>query len=244
MLSPHGMTASTLQLKGDTRADLHAAFLAFGSVSEQLSGAFDALRAQLRAELSEAHAGKFEHAQGGTLLLDEISEMELGLQAKILRVLQEREVERLGSSRTISLDVRLIATSNRDLPEEVRVGRFRADLYYPPPCESRWRVPRQAPSAKRYIIQPDAAAAAEVESMDPERSEPVVVPHADLGADLLRAVIESFVLREGTDYGEKEVPLDQKVERVIRQLERGEAHIVFDPDTESVNIAAGRRPAT
>ncbi len=77
-----------------------------------------------------AHAGKFEQAQGGTLLLDEISEMDLGLQAKILRVLQEREVERLGSTRTISLDVRLIATSNRDLPDEVRAGRFRADLYY------------------------------------------------------------------------------------------------------------------
>jgi len=77
-----------------------------------------------------AHAGKFEQAEGGTLLLDEISEMDLGLQAKILRVLQEREVERLGSSRTVSLDVRLIATSNRDLPEEVRAARFRADLYY------------------------------------------------------------------------------------------------------------------
>jgi two-component system response regulator FlrC len=77
-----------------------------------------------------AHAGKFEQAQGGTLLLDEISEMDLGLQAKILRVLQEREVERLGSTRTINLDVRLIATSNRDLPEEVRAGRFRADLFY------------------------------------------------------------------------------------------------------------------
>jgi two-component system, response regulator FlrC len=77
-----------------------------------------------------AHAGKFEQAQGGTLLLDEISEMDLGLQAKILRVLQEREVERLGSGRTISLDVRLIATSNRDLAEEARASRFRADLYY------------------------------------------------------------------------------------------------------------------
>ncbi len=77
-----------------------------------------------------AHAGKFEQAQGGTLLLDEISEMDLGLQAKILRVLQEREVERLGSTRTINLDVRVIATSNRDLPEEVRAGRFRADLFY------------------------------------------------------------------------------------------------------------------
>src|ERR1700722_2011764 len=79
---------------------------------------------------SAAHAGKFEQAQGGTLLLDEISKMDLGLQAKILRVLQEREVERLGSTRTISLDVRLIATSNRDLPAEVSAGRFRADLYY------------------------------------------------------------------------------------------------------------------
>jgi two-component system, response regulator FlrC len=77
-----------------------------------------------------AHAGKFEQAQGGTLLLDEISEMDLSLQAKILRVLQEREVERLGGTRTISLDVRLIATSNRDLPEEVRAARFRADLFY------------------------------------------------------------------------------------------------------------------
>jgi two-component system response regulator FlrC len=77
-----------------------------------------------------AHAGKFEQAQGGTLLLDEISEMDLGLQAKILRVLQEREVERLGSNRTLSLDVRLIATSNRNLPDEVRGARFRADLYY------------------------------------------------------------------------------------------------------------------
>ena len=79
---------------------------------------------------SAAHAGKFEQAQGGTMLLDEISEMDLGLQAKILRVLQEREVERLGGTRTISLDVRLIATSNRDLPAEVSAGRFRADLYY------------------------------------------------------------------------------------------------------------------
>src|ERR1700722_744085 len=77
-----------------------------------------------------AHAGKFEQAQHGTLLLDEISEMDLGLQAKILRVLQEREVERLGSIRTINLDVRLIATSNRNLPDEVRAARFRADLYY------------------------------------------------------------------------------------------------------------------
>ena len=74
--------------------------------------------------------GKFEQAQGGTLLLDEITEMDLGLQAKILRVLQEKEVERLGGSKTISLDVRIIATSNRNLKDEVREKRFREDLFY------------------------------------------------------------------------------------------------------------------
>jgi two-component system response regulator FlrC len=78
----------------------------------------------------QACPGKFEQAQGGTILLDEITEMDLALQAKILRVLQEREVERLGGRKTISLDVRVIATSNRDLKEAVREGVFREDLYY------------------------------------------------------------------------------------------------------------------
>ncbi|MFQ3187929.1 MAG: two-component system response regulator FlrC [Gammaproteobacteria bacterium] len=78
----------------------------------------------------KSSVGKFEQAQGGTLLLDEITEMDLGLQAKILRVIQEKEVERLGSSKTINLDVRIIATSNRDLKREVTEKRFRQDLYY------------------------------------------------------------------------------------------------------------------
>lgn len=77
-----------------------------------------------------ASAGKFEQAQGGTLLLDEISEMSLPLQAKLLRVLQEREVERIGGRETIQLDVRVLATSNRHLREEVAAGRFREDLFY------------------------------------------------------------------------------------------------------------------
>ncbi len=77
-----------------------------------------------------AMPGKFEQAQGGTLLLDEISEMSLGLQAKLLRVLQEREVERLGGRKLIALDVRVLATTNRVLREEVAAGRFREDLFY------------------------------------------------------------------------------------------------------------------
>ncbi|WP_375170243.1 sigma-54-dependent transcriptional regulator [Marinobacter sp.] len=74
--------------------------------------------------------GKFEQANGGTILLDEISEMDLGLQSKLLRVLQEREVERVGGRKTIALDVRVVATTNRDLGDYVREGKFREDLYY------------------------------------------------------------------------------------------------------------------
>ncbi|MCQ4306569.1 sigma-54 dependent transcriptional regulator [Pseudomonas stutzeri] len=74
--------------------------------------------------------GKFEQADGGTLLLDEISEMPLALQAKLLRVLQEREVERVGGRKPIPLDIRIVATTNRDLADEVRGGRFREDLFY------------------------------------------------------------------------------------------------------------------
>jgi two-component system, response regulator FlrC len=74
--------------------------------------------------------GKFELADGGTLLLDEISEMPLALQAKLLRVLQEREVERVGGRKPIPLDIRIVATTNRALADEVRNGRFREDLFY------------------------------------------------------------------------------------------------------------------
>ena len=70
----------------------------------------------------------------------------------------------------------------------------------------------------------------------PDMGQPIVVPHTELRPDLLRSVLESFVLREGTDYGEREVPLDSKVASVVRQLERGEAQIIFDPQSESIDI--------
>jgi two-component system response regulator FlrC len=106
----------------------------------------------------QATAGKFEQAQGGTLLLDEISEMSLALQAKLLRVLQERELERLGGRKLIELDVRVLATTNRKLREEVSAGRFREDLFYRlnvfplslPPLRER---PRDILPLARHLLQ-------------------------------------------------------------------------------------------
>lgn len=79
---------------------------------------------------TQSQAGKFEQAQDGTLLLDEISEMPLALQAKLLRVLQQKEVERVGGHRPVALDVRVIATTNRDMQAAVAKGAFREDLFY------------------------------------------------------------------------------------------------------------------
>ncbi|MCK6482488.1 MAG: sigma 54-interacting transcriptional regulator, partial [Planctomycetes bacterium] len=76
------------------------------------------------------HAGRFEQADGGTLFLDEIGEMPPELQVKLLRVLQDRKVERLGGSGPVSVDVRILAATNRDLPAMVEAGRFREDLWF------------------------------------------------------------------------------------------------------------------
>jgi two-component system response regulator FlrC len=104
--------------------------------------------------------GKFEAADGGTLLLDEISEMDVRLQAKLLRVLQEREIDRLGGTAPVPVNVRIIATSNRDLPAEIARGQFREDLYFrlnvvglriPPLCERRGDIAGLAEHfARRY----------------------------------------------------------------------------------------------
>jgi hypothetical protein len=73
-----------------------------------------------------------------------------------------------------------------------------------------------------------------------EGAEPVVIPHTELSEEALRGVLEAFVLREGTEYGEKDVSLDQKVAQVVRQLQRGEAQIVFDPESETIDVVVVR----
>ncbi|HKJ76281.1 MAG TPA: sigma-54 dependent transcriptional regulator [Gammaproteobacteria bacterium] len=121
--------------------------------------------------------GKFEQAQGGTLLLDEISEMDLDLQAKLLRVLQEREVEPLGGGRTVELDVRVLATSNREMREEVAADRFREDLYYRlnvfplhiPPL--RERPEDIAPLAERLLARTATGSGRPVPALSAEAAE-------------------------------------------------------------------------
>ncbi len=108
---------------------------------------------------AERRAGRFEQASGGTLLLDEVSELPLALQAKLLRVLQEREIDRVGGGRPVPVDVRIVATTNRDLSAMVASGHFRSDLYYRlnvypihlPPL--RHRAEDVAPLAARLLAE-------------------------------------------------------------------------------------------
>src|ERR1700742_150601 len=88
--------------------------------------------------------GKFEEATGGTLLLDEISEMDVRLQSKLLRAIQERVIDRVGGTRPVPVDIRILATSNPNLPDAVREGTFREDLLFPPPPAPRTRPPPEA----------------------------------------------------------------------------------------------------
>ncbi len=127
----------------------------------------------------KACPGKFEQAENGTLLLDEISEMDLALQAKLLRVLQEREVERLGGNKIIKLNVRILATSNRNMREEVAAGNFREDLFYRlnvfpiyvPPVRER---PKDIIAISKKLITKHVASAGIQKNMFPELSDEAI----------------------------------------------------------------------
>src|SRR5437899_5889522 len=118
--------------------------------------------------------GRFEQADGGTLFLDEIGDMSASTQAKILRVLQEHEFERLGGTRTLRVDVRLIAATNRDLPGMVQTGQFREDLYYrlnvvaieTPPL--RERKDDIVPLANAFILRFSAELKKKIDGLDPD----------------------------------------------------------------------------
>jgi two-component system, response regulator FlrC len=162
----------------------------------------------------KASAGKFEMAQNGTLLLDEITEMDLALQAKILRVLQEKEVERIGSHETISLNVRIIATTNRNLKEEVVQNRFREDLFYrlnvfPISIPSLRQRPDDIIPLAKSIIARYSRAAGEIIHLSPEASE-FLRQHDWPGnvRELDNVIQRALILKHGPEIQAKDIMLE------------------------------------
>jgi two-component system response regulator FlrC len=163
-----------------------------------------------------AQAGKLEQAQKGTLLLDEVSEMPLALQAKLLRVLQEREVERVGGRKSLALDIRVIATSNRDLPTEVAKGNFREDLYYRlnvfpleiPPL--RERPDDIVPLARELLSRFAARAERGAVRLTPE-AEACLRAHPWPGnvRELENALQRALILTQGYEIGVEDIQLAQ-----------------------------------
>ncbi len=168
----------------------------------------------------KATMGKFEQAQGGTLLLDEITEMDLGLQAKILRVLQEKEVERLGSTQVIELDVRIIATTNRDLRHEVREKRFREDLFYrlnvfPISIPAlRQRPDDIVPVARKILAQYSRAAGESIQLSDTACD--ILCQHNWPGnvRELDNVIQRALILKQGKEILPQDIMLESSIEQV------------------------------
>ena len=190
-----------------------------------------------------ANPGKFELAQGGTLLLDEISEMDLSLQAKLLRVLQERQVERLGSSKSIELDVRVLATTNRDLKTEVVEQRFREDLFYRlnvfplhlPPL--RDRIDDVAPLARHFV---ETYAAGESVSLT-EKACLKLREHCWPGnvRELENVMQRALILRAGQDVDEQDIYFEDvpKPQRPMGQV--GSVPMMAQPSQDSAVLGSG-----
>ena len=168
----------------------------------------------------KATMGKFEQAQGGTLLLDEITEMDLGLQAKILRVLQEKEVERLGSTQVIELDVRIIATTNRDLRHEVREKRFREDLFYrlnvfPISIPAlRQRPDDIVPVARKILAQYSRAAGESIQLSDTACD--ILCQHNWPGnvRELDNVIQRALILKQGKEILPQDIMLESNIAQV------------------------------
>ncbi len=157
-------------------------------------------------DAKKTNRGRFELADGGTLLLDEISEMPLNLQSKLLRVLQEREFERIGSSSTISVNVRIVATSNRNLKEYISNGRFREDLFYrlnvipvhlTPLCERKEDVPVLT---EHFIDKYNRENSKSVRGIDEVALRLLVKYHWPGNVRELENLIERAVVTAGSEY--------------------------------------------
>ena len=176
---------------------------------------------------SAPQPGKFEQANGGILLLDEISEMPLNLQAKLLRVLQEREVERVGGRTLLALDVRVIAASNRDLAGWVAEGRFRDDLYYRlnvfpleiPPLRTRRA---DIPALARYFLKrhEQVAGRGGFSLSDAALAELTGYDWPDNIRELGNVVQRAMILAPGAVIGPEHLMLPNASSRLARTLNR------------------------
>jgi DNA-binding NtrC family response regulator len=176
--------------------------------------------------------GKFEEADGGTLLLDEVSEMDIRLQAKLLRAIQEREIDRVGGGKPVKVNIRIIATSNRDLAAEVRNGAFREDLLYRlnvmnlkiPPLRER---PSDIFALARHFIAKYAKANGVPERPLSEGAREVLARHAWRGnvRELENTMHRAVLLANGPDIGEAAIrlPDGRRVGEELLSLVQGPA---------------------
>ncbi|MHB8846009.1 MAG: sigma-54-dependent transcriptional regulator [Nitrospirota bacterium] len=179
--------------------------------------------------------GKFELADGGTLFLDEIGDLRIDLQAKILRALQERTIERVGGSKSIELDVRIVAATNRDLEREVREGRFREDLFYrlsvvtlhlPPLRERKSDIPLLAEHfLKKFNPEGGAIMSAEALSLLTAYGWPGNV------RELENVMERASVLKRGSTIGANDLP-----EKLSRRAPEGAAGIILNLPDEGLSL--------
>lgn len=189
---------------------------------------------------NERRIGRFERAHGGTLFLDEVSEIPLEMQVKLLRVLQEGEFERVGGTKTIRADVRLVCATNKDLAEEMRQGRFREDLYYRinviliniPPLRER---PEDLRSLVEYFVEYFSRINGKsIKGIDEEaRNRLETYPWSGNVRELKNVIERMVVLSQGSRLGTENLPDDFKMGQGVPQSTTSSA-LGLDPKASSL----------
>jgi formate hydrogenlyase transcriptional activator len=190
---------------------------------------------------TERRLGKFELANGGTLFLDEIGEMPLELQVKLLRVLQEREIERIGGRGIIKVDVRIIAATNRDLEKEMELGRFRSDLYYrlnifpitlPPLRDRKEDIPMLA---SHFISHFGKKAGRKIKTISTRALQDMIVYNWPGNIRELEHLMErSILLSEGDMLKQIHLPAQKNI--AVKQPEKAQFQIRTIDDNERQHI--------